>query len=484
MIPALKPYQAYKPSGIAWLDDVPTHWKVAPLKRIGEFHSGSGFPIAMQGNTAQEILFAKVSDMNSFGNEIEITCAANTVSSEMALQLGAQVFEHNTIIFPKVGGALLTNKRRLLVRSTCIDNNLMACVVIGAKLEYVFRLLVWLDLGKMAQPGPVPAINESGVREIRVTLPPPPEQVAVARFLTQATVQINRYIRAKEKLIALLEEQKQVMIHDAVTGRIDVRTGKPYPAYKPSGVEWLGDVPNHWEVLRAKRVFWPRTEYACPDDIQLSATQAYGVIAQKRYEERIGRKVTKVLRHLDKRRHVEIDDFVISMRSFQGGLERAWESGCIRSSYIVLRPVTKLSVDYYSHLFKSIGYIAALQLTANFIRDGQDLNFSNFCQVDLPFPPRSEQKEISDALNDAIANIASSINRANREIELLHEYRTRLIADVVTGKLDVREAAANLPELEAIADSRDGKTPAEPDSEQSSTTLHNEASPTVPGVGS
>ncbi len=294
----------------------------------------------------------------------------------------------------------------------------------------------------------------------------------------------ERYIRAKEKLITLLEEQKQVMIHDAVTGRIDVCSGKPYPAYKPSGIEWLGDVPNHWKVSRAKRVFWPRTEYARPDDIQLSATQAFGVIAQQKYEERIGRKVTKVLRHLDKRRHVEVDDFVISMRSFQGGVERAWESGCIRSYYIVLRPVTKLSVDYYSHLFKSIGYIAALQLTANFIRDGQDLNFSNFCQVDLPFPPRSEQKEISDALNDAMANIASSINRANREIELLREYRTRLITDVVTGKLDVREAAANLPEMEAIADGSDEKIPAESDSQQSNTTLHNEEPPTVPGVGS
>ena len=111
-----------------------------------------------------------------------------------------------------------------------------------------------------------------------------------------------------------------------------------------SGVEWLGAVPAHWNVWRSKRALRPRTELARPDDIQLSATQAYGVIAQADYEERIGRKVTKILRHLDQRRHVETDDFVISMRSFQGGLERAWRSGCIRSSYIVLQAATGMSL--------------------------------------------------------------------------------------------------------------------------------------------
>ena len=81
-------------------------------------------------------------------------------------------------------------------------------------------------------------------------LPPLPEQTAIVRFLDHADRRIRRYIRAKQKLIALLEEQKQAIIHQAVTGQIDVRTGQPYPAYKPSGVEWLGEVPAHWEVRR------------------------------------------------------------------------------------------------------------------------------------------------------------------------------------------------------------------------------------------
>ena len=131
-------------------------------------------------------------------------------------------------------------------------------------------------------------------------LPPLSEQANIVRYLDHADRRIGRYIHSKEKLIALLQEQKQAVIHQAVTGQIDVRTGKPYPAYKDSGAEYLGQVPEHWEVRRSRRVFRPRAELARHGDIQLSATQAYGVIAQASYEEKIGRKVTKILRNLGK----------------------------------------------------------------------------------------------------------------------------------------------------------------------------------------
>ena len=96
----------------------------------------------------------------------------------------------------------------------------------------------------------MPRAEWSVIGNMAIARPPFNEQTSIVRFLDHADQRIQRYIRAKEKLIALLEEQKQAIIHQAVTGRIDVRTGQPYPAYKPSGVEWLGDVPAHWEVRR------------------------------------------------------------------------------------------------------------------------------------------------------------------------------------------------------------------------------------------
>jgi len=105
-----------------------------------------------------------------------------------------------------------------------------------------------------------------------------------------------------------------------------------------------------------------------------------------------------------------------------------------------------LTVGYFGYLFKSAGYIAALQSTANFIRDGQDLNFENFCRIDVPFPPIEEQQQIAHAVGRGTDRIASSIERLRRQIGSLREYRARLIADVVTGNLDVRESVAGLPE--------------------------------------
>ena len=158
----LDPNVRLKPSGVEWLGKVPEHWEVVPLKRIAWFKSGAGFPVAEQGRQDFGIPFLKVSDMTRPGNEVWIEMTESTVSSATATRLGAFIFPAGSIIFPKVGGALLTNKRRLLRRSSCIDNNVMGCVVREANLDYAFILLQRLDLGLLAKPGPVPAIGGRG----------------------------------------------------------------------------------------------------------------------------------------------------------------------------------------------------------------------------------------------------------------------------------------------------------------------------------
>ena len=108
-------------------------------------------------------------------------------------------------------------------------------------------------------------------------------------------------------------------------------------------------------------------------------------------------------------------------------------------------------MDFFGYLFKSRAYIGALQSTANFIRDGQDLSFDNFATVDLAVPPLEEQVRIAQSISDSISTMSQAADQARREIELLSEYRERLIADVVTGKVDVRHAPLALPdEVETI----------------------------------
>lgn len=211
---------------------------------------------------------------------------------------------------------------------------------------------------------------------------------------------------------------------------------RPYPEYKDAGSRWLGPVPAHWDIRAAKRLFAESGERARPDDIQLSATQSHGVIPQAEYERLVGRKVVRILNHLDKRKHVEKDDFVISMRSFQGGLERAWARGAIRSSYVVLKPRRDVHVPYFAHLFKSHPYIHALRATCQFIRDGQDLTFANFCQVPLPVVPANEQRVIADFLDASAARIRRFIRNRRRLIEGLNEQKQAIINRSVTRGLD------------------------------------------------
>ncbi len=444
MIAGLEPYPAMKDSGVSWLGEVPEHWVVERLKCSVDNILDQGTELH-----AADVHIA-LEHVESWTGKIR--CADSNSSFDSQLKR----FRSGDVLFGKLR-PYLAKVARPKSSGYCVGEFLVLRPrhqdLRGPFLAVFLRSKPVIDAVNNSTFGAkMPRADWQFIGGMSVVRPPLFEQSAIVRFLDQNDRRIRRYIRAKQKLIALLEEQKQFIVHQAVTGRIDVRTGWPYPAYKPSGTEWLGKVPEHWEVRRSKRTFTPRQELARPNDIQLSATQAYGVIPQEEYEKRVGRKVVKILRHLEQRRHVEVDDFVISMRSFQGGLERAWESGCIRSSYIVLKAATELVVGYFGHLFKSVGYIAALQSTANFIRDGQDLNFENFCRVDVPFPPKKEQQLIAETLDRVTMCTGSAIERSHREIGLLREYRTRLIADVVTGKLDVREAAARLPEVDPLAE--------------------------------
>ena len=444
MTTSLHPYPAYKSSSVECLGDVPAHWDVVQLGRIGVFSKGSGG--TKDDEVPDGIPCVRYGDLyttHSFFIGQTRSCVSPAKASAYTS------IDRGDVLFPTSGETLEEIGKSAV--------NLMDTQVLCAGDLIVFRPTIPIEPKFSGYALDCPAaqtqkslmgrgitimhIYSGQLKFLWLALPPLPEQRAIVRYLDYVDRRVRRYVATKRELIALLEEEKRAIINQAVTRGLD-----PNVRLKPSGAEWLGDVPEHWEIRRSKRLFSPRHELARPNDIQLSATQAYGVIPQDEYERKIGRRVVKISLHLDKRRHVEVDDFVISMRSFQGGLERAWATGCIRSSYIVLRPTAEVDVEFFSYAFKSRAYIRALQSTANFIRDGQDLSFNNFCAVDLPLPPAGEQRKIAVTLGEATAAIDSAVTRAWRQIELVEEYRTRLVADVVTGKLDVREAWARLAE--------------------------------------
>jgi len=438
----LKPYPSYKDSGVEWLGKVPEHWEIVPLKRLAWFKSGAGFPVHHQGDASAEVPFFKVSDMNIPGNEKYLRVCANTVSTTVAQGLGATVFPAGTIVFPKVGGALLTNKRRVSANQCCIDNNMMACVARNDNREFLFLVMSYIDLGQFAQPGPVPAINEGEVREIRVALPSAAEQTAIVRFLDYMDRRIKRYINAKQKMIKLLSEYKQALIHQAVTGKIDVRTGKPYPSYKDSGVSWLGKVPEHWEIRRLKNTSYrimgqsPPSEDCSSEPIGLPFLQGCAEFGQIHpYPKQFSRRPMKL---------APIGSILISVRAPVGRLNVAdQEYGIGRGLCVIL--------TFENLLYKNFAIYALLASVDSLVMSSTGSTYDAVSVNDigthlLPLPPLPEQTAIVEYLDDQTGKIDTAIASTRKEIELLREYRERLIADVVTGKVDVREVAELLPE--------------------------------------
>ena len=286
-------------------------------------------------------------------------------------------------------------------------------------------------------------------------VPPLPEQTAIVRFLDRADQRIRRYLRAREKLIALLEEQKQAVVHETVTGRIDVRTGQPYPAYKPSGVEWLGEVPAHWEVQRLKH--WvginERTlpETTDPDFeflyLEIGAV-GIGALTEEpdlvRFESAPSRA----------RRLVEYGDTIVStVRTYLKAVLFVGETNdniICSTGFAVMTPRRETASKFVSYLAQSNTFTD--RLTAESVGIAYPaIAEGRFGSFHVSLPSLAEQIVIVAYLDRAATKIDTAITRANREIELLREYRTRLIADVVTGKLDVREAAAALPEVAPLA---------------------------------
>ena len=282
-------------------------------------------------------------------------------------------------------------------------------------------------------------LNAKIIGNCRIPLPPPDEQAAIVRFLDHADEQIQRYIAGKERLIALLEEQRQALIHQAVTRGLD-----PNVRLKPSGVEWLGKVPEHWEVaalyhkysqslgkmLDAKKVVGDHLlPYLRNTDVQWDRINVDNLptmdISSNEYERYTVRPGDLLVCEGGEVGRSALWSGELTICGFQKALHRirSIRGDIPRFLYYVLRAAS-------NHGAFNDGHVSTIaHLT------GEKLRVHRF-----PFPPIPEQITIVDYLDNSAAATDSAIARC--QINLMNEYRTRLIADVVTGQLDVRKAAA------------------------------------------
>lgn len=211
---------------------------------------------------------------------------------------------------------------------------------------------------------------------------------------------------------------------------------KAYPEYKDSGVEWLEAVPSHWEILSAKRMFQSVRTPAYKSDEQLAASQKYGVIPQSLMMQLNDSKVMLALKGTESFRHVEANDFVISLRSFEGGIEYSQYTGCVSPAYTVLKNSKPISYGYYRYLLKCMPFIAALQSSTDSLRDGKSINYEQFSALSLPLSSVQEQNVIAVFLDHETAKIDNLIEKQQQLIELLKEKRQAVISHAVTKGLN------------------------------------------------
>jgi len=455
MIDGLKPYPDYKKCGLPWLGRIPSSWEVRRNGRLFAQRKETGYPdlpileVSLKtGVRVRDFDNSQRKQVMSDREKYQRACQGDIAYNMMRMWQGA------------VGVAPVAG---LISPAYIVARPLPGTE--AAYFAYLFRTAEYMREVNDYSRGIVPDRNRlywDEFKQIPSPYPPPDVQQGIVRFLDHADRKIRQYVRTKKKLIALLNEQMQAIINQAVTRGLD-----PNVKLRPSGVEWLGTVPEHWEVITLK--------HACSlvrDGTHLPpARQSMGVPLLS-VRNIIGGKFTR----RDDDSFISVPDYKQLCRSFvvepndvllaivgatlgKVAIVPSMSPFHIQRSLAVLRSKPeKLLHKFLASYLRGPAFQRALWTTVAFsAQPGIYLNTLGAFQIVVP--PLTEQELIQQNLSQECRNLDAAIERAHREILLLHEYRTRLIADVITGKLDVREAAARLPdepeEPEAIEEAED-----------------------------
>ncbi|MDE0293087.1 MAG: restriction endonuclease subunit S [Bryobacterales bacterium] len=446
MIAALKPYPQMKDSGVEWLGLIPEHWETKRSKR----------------------LFQKMERPVTESDEV-VTCFRDGIVTlrrnrrvcgftELLKEIGYQGIRRGDLVihgmdaFAGAIGVADSDGKGTPVYSVCKPGPTANAQYYAYTLREMARSRWIQALAKGIRERSTDFRFESFGSQ-QIPLPPLPEQAAIVRYLDHVDRRIQRYIRAKQKLIALLDEQKQAVIHQAVTGQFDVRTGRPYTAYKDSGVEWLGAVPGHWEQCRLRNVVsivttgsrgW--SSYASdtgPLFIRVANLNRGSL--QLRFDDVVRLNLPSTSEVI--RSRVEAGDILVSVTAYIGSVGVApeeFEEAYVSQHVARCQPRPGLSSQWLGYvLLSTVGQTHGQMSLYGGTKDG--LSLDDVKNYPILLPSRCEQNQLVLWIERELSSLVKIEDSANREITLLREYRTRLIADVVTGKLDVRRAAANLP---------------------------------------
>ena len=436
MTPALEPYPAYRDSGLPWLGDVPKHWEVRRLKQIAQMEYGD----SLASETRREGTVPVYGSNGLIGfHNVENTNAPCIIVGRKG-SFGKISYSHAPVY--AIDTAFFID-----AASTSVD------------IRWLYFLLLSLSLDEVTKDSAIPGLNREDAYQRLAPLPTASEQTAIARYLDHVRERVDCYIGAKERLISLLNERKQAIINRAVTRGLD-----PNAPMKQTGIDWMPEVPAHWQVRPLKH--WVREregmlgEWTDPDyefdylDIGCVGT---GFLASNPERMRFGDAPSRA------RKIVQKGDTIISMvRTYLKAvyyIRDDWPNLIASTGFAVLRPIRDVRPELLGYILQSSSFIE--QVSAN----STGVSYPAIPETKLgtlcfAAPTEDhEQLRILEFICQETSRLDAAVRRIQRELSLIREYCERLISDVVTGKLDVRESrvAGRNPSEETVA--RRGRRP-------------------------
>ena len=430
-------YEEYKDSGVEWIGEVPEHWEVMKTSLVFH-HIGSG---TTPSTSKREYYDDEGAYWLQTGDLTDglIIDTSKKVSKTAVRECNLKFYPENSVVIAMYGATI---GKIGLLQIQCATNQ--ACCVlpfnkhINAKYTFYFFFSAKSDLLVSAIGGGQPNISQDVIKKTKITFPPLAEQQAIATYLDEKCGEINRAIDVQKRKIELLKELKQTIITDAVTKGLD-----PNAPMKDSGVEWIGEVPEHWEVMRLRFACEFRNGYtpskANPDFWE------NGTIPWYRMED-----IRENGRFLNEAKQYITEEAVKGNGLFEAGSFILATTATIGEHAVLIvdslanQQFTNLKIRkslserlsrdfFFYYLFVIDDYCKSTTRTATF----PAVNMDDLKNFGITIPPLQEQQAIIAHVEDKVGKIDLQISKANRRIDLLEELKQSIITEAVTGKVKV-----------------------------------------------
>ena len=343
-----------------WLNSIPSHWKFNQLRSILEERKETNDPVqiteilSLSAKHGVELYRQK---QEIGGNKAKEDLTKYHIAHPNDLVVNCMNVISGSVGLSRYTGLISPVYYALFSRSDLYNINyysyIFSCIPFQKSLMPLGKGILFHESSNGTLNTIRLRISMSSLRSVYLPVPPRSEQDQIVRYLDWQTSRINKLIKGYRRQIELLEERKQTIIDQYSTQGIDKNV-----KFKKSGTHWLPEIPEHWNTIPAKRLFFESKEKKHSTDYPATASQKYGIILQEEYMKKENKRIVIANQGLEDWKHVNPDDFVISLRSFQGGIERSTISGCVTWHYVVLLPQANVYPPYFKWLLKSKSYIS------------------------------------------------------------------------------------------------------------------------------